>query len=78
MIGDVTKFEIEEFDGMNFTLWKMKVEDMLVQNDQALALKGVANKSSNMINEEWANLDKKVVFTIRFCLLDSVLFNVEE
>lgn len=78
MAGGVTKFEIKKFDCGKFSLWKMKVEDLLVQNDQALALKGVANKPNNMIDEERVKLDRKTISTICLCLVDSVLFNIVE
>ena len=46
MIGGLTKFEIEKFDGSNFSIWKMNVDDLLVQNDQGLELNGVSKKPS--------------------------------
>lgn len=75
MSGGVTKFEIEKFDGSNFNLWKMKVEDLLVQNDQALALK-IASDPTNITDEEWAKLDNKAISTVHLYLVDFFLFNV--
>ena len=64
MIGGLIKFESENIGGNNFSLWNMKVEDLLVQNDQSLALKGVTKKLSGITNEDWISLDKKEISTI--------------
>ena len=49
MTWGLTKFKIEKVDENDFYIWKMKVEDLLLQNDQALASKGIAQKPSSMI-----------------------------
>ena len=76
MIGLLSKFDIEKFDGKDFSLRKMKVEGLLVQNDQAIALKRVLKKPNDMVYQNWVKLDRKAVSTICLCLADSILFIV--
>jgi hypothetical protein len=33
-----SKMEIEKFNGKNFELWKLKMEDLLVDRDQWIAV----------------------------------------
>ena len=56
----------------------MKVEDLLVHNDQYLALKWVVKKIICMTYVKWINMDKRVVSKICVFLEDSILFNVVE
>lgn len=41
-------------------------------------MKAVANKPSNIIDEQWVKLDMKGVSAIHLCLADSALFNIVE
>jgi hypothetical protein len=58
------KFRVEKFNGQNYQLWKMQMEDYLYQNDLLLPLGGVAKKSMAMKDEEWEILDRKALGTI--------------
>jgi len=40
MVSTSRKFEIEKFNGSNFELWKLKMEDMLVDHDLWEAVSG--------------------------------------
>lgn len=51
MTRGVIKFKMEKFNDNNLSLLKVKVMDLLVQNDQALALKWIAHQSSSMKDE---------------------------
>ena len=46
MASALGRIEIKKFDGTNFELWKLKVEDMLV--DQDLWIDVLGNKPSGM------------------------------
>ena len=46
------KFRVEKFNGQNYKLWKMQMEDYLYQKDLFLPLSGVAKKSAAMKDEE--------------------------
>ena len=70
------KFRVEKFNGQNYQLWKMQMEDYLYQKDLFLPLSGVAKKPTTMKDEEWEILDRKALGTIRLSLAASVAFNI--
>eukprot|EP00253_Pinus_taeda_P031417 PITA_31417 len=69
------KTEIEKFNGQIFKLWKLKMEDLLVDKDQWIAV-DPGTKPTGVTNEEWKKLDRKARSTIQLCVSDSVLLNV--
>ena len=69
------KIEIEKFNGQSFELWKLKMEDLLVDKDQWIAVDPGA-KPTTMSDEDWKKMDQKAKSTIRLCVLDSLLLNV--
>ena len=69
------KIEIEKFNGQSFELWKLKMEDLLVDKDQWIAI-DPGTKPMAMSDEDWKKLDRKAKITIRLCVSDSVLLNV--
>ena len=68
------KIEIDKFNGQNFELWKIKMEDMLVDKYQWITI-DLGTKLMAMSAEYWVKLDQKENSTIRFCISDSVLLN---
>jgi hypothetical protein len=72
-----SKMEIKKFNGQSFELWKLKMEDLLVDKDQWIAVDpGTAPTRTSV--DDWKKLDRKEKSTIRLCLLDSILLNVSE
>eukprot|EP00253_Pinus_taeda_P015920 PITA_15920 len=69
------KIEIEKFNGQSFELWKLKMEDMLVDKDQWIVV-DPGTKPMGVTNEEWKKLDWKARSTVQLCVSDSVLLNV--
>ena len=69
------KIEIKKFNSQSFELWKFKMEDLLVDKDQWIAV-DPGTKPTGMSDEDWKKLDRKAKSTIRLCVLDSVLLNV--
>ena len=67
--------EIDKFNGHSFELWKLKMEDLLVDKDQWIAV-DLGTKPMTMSDEDWKNLDRKAKKTIRLCVSDLVLLNV--
>jgi len=65
------KFQIEKFDGTNFSWWK--IEDLLVHKDLDVVL---GDKPEKMSDAEWAGLDRKVMSVIRLSLTKNVAFNI--
>ena len=69
------KIEIEKFNGQSFELWKLKMEDLLVDKDQWIAV-DLGTKPMAMSDEDWKKLDRKAKSIIRVCVSDLVLLNV--
>jgi hypothetical protein len=72
------KFRVEKFNGQNYQLWKMQMEDYLYQKDLFLPLGGITKKSTTMKDEEWEVLDRKALGTIRLILAASMAFNISK
>ena len=70
------KFRVDKFNGQNYQLWKMQMEDYLYQKDLYLPLGRKAKQPATMKDEEWEVLDRKALGTIRVCLDSSVAFNI--
>ena len=69
------KIEIKKFNGQSFQLWKLNMEDLLVDKDQWITV-DLGNKQMGVSDEEWKKLDQKAKSTIRLCVSDLVLLNV--
>ena len=70
------RFRVKKFNGQNFPLWKMQMEDYLYQKDLYLPLSGKTKKPATMTDAEWNILDRKALGTVRLCLVASVAFNI--
>ena len=71
------RFEIKKFNGKNnFKIWKVKMYDLLVQQGVAKVLMGKSKQPYNITDDEWDEMDERVVSAIRLCLADDVLFNI--
>jgi hypothetical protein len=57
------KMEIEKFNGKHFELWKLKMEYLLVDRDQWIAVDpGTAPTRTSI--DDWKKLDRKAKSTI--------------
>jgi hypothetical protein len=72
------KFRVEKFNGQNYQLWKMQMEDYLYQKDLFLPLGRIAKKPTATKDEEWEILDRKALGTIRLSLAALVAFNISK
>eukprot|EP00253_Pinus_taeda_P017110 PITA_17110 len=73
------KVKVEKFIGKsNFSLWKLKVRDLLMQQGLHKALDGATKRPATMTDSNWEDLDARALSTIRLCLADEVLFNIVE
>jgi hypothetical protein len=72
------KFRVEKFNGQNYQLWKMHMEDYLYQKDLFLPLGGITKKLMAMKDEEWEVLDRKALGMIRLSLEASMAFNISK
>lgn len=69
------KMEVEKFNGTNFQLWKLKMEDMLEDHD-LWEVTSNAKRPATIAQEDWDIKDRKAKGLIRLCLTDVVLLNV--
>jgi len=74
-MASTSRIEIEKFNGQNFELWKLKMEDLLVDREQWIAVDS-GTKPTATSQEDWDKLERRARSTIRLCLSDSVLLNV--
>ena len=75
--ASIAKVDVVKFDGTgNFGLWQRRVKDLLVQQGLVKALYGKARKPETMTDDEWEELNMKVVSTIRLCLADELMYDV--
>jgi hypothetical protein len=72
-----SKMEIEKFNGKIFELWKLKMEDLLVDRDPCIMI-DLGSAPVEGLVDDWKNLDLKAKSTILLCLSDSVLLNLSE
>jgi hypothetical protein len=72
------KFRVEKFNGQNYQLWKMQMEDYLYQKDLFLPLGRIAKKPTTMKDKEWEIIDRKDLGMIWLSLEASVAFNISK
>ena len=73
--GKRRKDRYQELNGQSFEIWKLKMEDLLVDKDQWIMI-DPGTKPMAMSDEDWKKLDQKAKSTIRLCVSDLVLLNV--
>ena len=59
-----SKMEIEKFNGQSFELWKLKMEDLLVERDQWIVVDLGTTPTGTSIDDS-KNLDRKAKRKIR-------------
>ena len=75
-MGSSIKVDFEEFDGKgSFSMWKVWVEDLLVQHKLDLTLEECPE---GITDRQWMSLEKRTCSAIRGCLADSTLYLVLE
>ena len=74
MTSENGKFRVEKFNGQNYLLWKIHMEDYLYQKNLFLPLDGIAKKPTAMKDEEWEILDRKALGTILYCIVYLLCF----
>jgi hypothetical protein len=72
------KFRVDKFNGQNYHLWNMNMEDYLYHKDLFLPLGGIAKKLAATKDEEWEILDRKDLGMIQLSLAASVDFNISK
>jgi hypothetical protein len=70
------KYEIERFNGSNFSLWKMRIKAIL-RKDNCLA--AIGDRLAEITdNAKWNEMDGNAIANIHLALADIVLSSVVE
>ncbi|MCO5606965.1 hypothetical protein L7F22_061156 [Adiantum nelumboides] len=67
-------YYIKNFDGMNFTIWKQRIMDVLVNKGLAAPLKD--RKEGVYNDDQWEESDARARATIRLHLGESIFFTI--
>jgi hypothetical protein len=62
-MSSISRIEIEKFNGQNFDLWKLKIEDLLVDQEQWVAIY-LGTIPTVMPREEWEKIERRARSTI--------------
>ncbi|GJZ60286.1 hypothetical protein Tco_0616102 [Tanacetum coccineum] len=76
IVAMATKFEIEKFNGNNFSLWKLKMKAILTK-DKCLAAIG-ERPAEVTDNSKWAEIDENAIANLHLALADRFLSSIEE
>ena len=73
------RIDVEKFSGTNFEMWKLKMEDLLNDEDLWDAIDEKKARPTNLtLAIQYDVIDRKSKGLIRLCLVDSILINVHE
>ncbi|KAH9672314.1 hypothetical protein KPL70_017673 [Citrus sinensis] len=64
------KYEIEKFNGNNFSLWKMKIKAVLRKNN---CLAAIGEKPMEITDDKWNEIDGNAISDLHLALADGVL-----
>ena len=64
VMEDEGKMRVDRFNGHNFKLWKLQMEEYLYQKDLWKQLEEKTKNQGSMSNDEWDLLDKKALGSI--------------
>lgn len=70
-----TKYEIERFNGNNFSLWKLKIKAIFRKDNCIAAMEG---KPAEMTEHKWKEIDNNAIANLHLSMADSVLSSVAE
>ncbi|GJZ85213.1 hypothetical protein Tco_0650552 [Tanacetum coccineum] len=76
IVAMATKFEIEKFNGNNFSLWKLKMKAIL-RKDKCLA--AIGERPAKVTDDsKWDKMDGNAIANLHLALADGVLSSIEE
>lgn len=70
-----SRIEIEKFKKHNFELWKLKMEDLLEDQEQWIFV-NLGTTPIGMSTMDWDKIEWRARSTIRLCLANLMLLNV--
>jgi len=69
-----TKYDMERFNGNNFSLWrKLKMKATLRKDNCIVAIEG---KPAEMMDQKWKKIDNNTIVNLYLAMADSVVSNV--
>ena len=74
-MASTSRLEIEKFNDQNFELWKLKMEDLLVDREQWIVV-DLRTQPIGSMKEDMDKLKRREISTIQLCLLHYVLLNL--
>jgi hypothetical protein len=70
------KFEIEKFNGSNFSLWKLKIKAILRKDNFLVA---ISERPADFTDDnKWNEMDGNAIANLHLALADGVLSSIEE
>lgn len=69
------KFDIEKFNGSNFSLWKLKIKAILRKDN---CLPAIVGRPTGLTDEKWQEMDDNAISNLHLTLADSVLSSIAE
>ena len=73
------RIDVEKFFGTNFEMWKLKMEDLLIDQDLMDAIDEDKLRPTDLtLAAQYDVIDRKAKGLIKLCLADSILINVHE
>ncbi|GJT52997.1 hypothetical protein Tco_0988051 [Tanacetum coccineum] len=76
IVAMATKFEIEKFNGNNFSLWKLKMKAIL-RKDKCLA--AIGERPAKVTDDsKWDKMDGNAIANLHLALADGVLSSIED
>ena len=69
------RYEIQKFNGSNFSLWKLKIKAIMRKDNCVTAIEG---RPIGITDEKWKEIDDNVVANLHLPLADSVLSSIAE
>ena len=70
------KYKIEKFNGINFSLWKMKMRAILRKNK---CLEAIGKRAEEITNDKkWDEINDNVVADLHLAISDGILLSMNE
>lgn len=73
-IAMATKFKIEKFNEVNFSIWKLRIKVILRKDNCLVAIKGV--RPPGVTNDKWKEMDDNAMANLHLVLADLALSSV--
>ena len=77
MTSILGRIDVENFSSINFEMWKLKMEDLLIDWDLWDVIDENKQRPTDLtLVTQYDVIDRKAKGLVRLCLIDSILINV--